>query len=288
MPVRKFLLVGLVLALPACTWLPWYHRSVRGTTAPTVPVTSPAPARAPPVRPPSLAVGVLPVAPSVVQAHPVRPPSPRSPVTSRPMAASSSVSQGSGVLEIRGQVRLVAGPGQQLHPGELADTVVYFMPAQGAPAPRPRHAEVVTNHRDFIPTALVVPQGSTVTYVNRDKVRHNVFSVTPGAEFNLGYQPAGTQDPHVFGKAGLVLVNCNVHHSMEMDILVVPSPYATRVGGDGRFVLHHVPAGMGTLVAWNPRARLLRQRVALPRSNPLVVSLIAERPRVVTRVEVGP
>lgn len=190
--------------------------------------------------------------------------------------------------DLHGRVQLVAGPGQQLHPGERTDTVVYFVPERGMPAPRPRHAEVITNHRDFQPTALVVPVGSTVTYVNRDKVRHNVFSVTPGAEFNLGYQPGGTRDPHLFGRPGLVLVNCNVHHSMEMDVLVVPSPYASRVAADGSFVLHDVPAGAGTLVAWNPRARILRKPVSPPLDAPMVVPLVAERPRVVTQVEVGP
>ena len=36
---------------------------------------------------------------------------------------------------------------------------------------------------------------------------------------------------------GLVLVSCNVHRSMELDLLVVPTLYAARVAADGSFTL---------------------------------------------------
>jgi plastocyanin len=184
-------------------------------------------------------------------------------------------------------VELQAGRGQQLHPGEAVDTVVYFVPAAGAPAPATRDADVVTAHRDFRPSAIALPLGSTLHYVNRDTVRHNVFSVTPGAAFNLGYQAAGRSAKHVFAQPGLVLVSCNVHHSMEMDVFVVPSRYASRAGADGRFTLHGLPPGPGELVAWNPRARLAHRAVTLPAAAPVVVPLLAERPRVVTEIGVG-
>jgi hypothetical protein len=73
---------------------------------------------------------------------------------------------------------------------------------------------------------------------------------------------------------------------MEMDVFVVPSAYAARVAADGSFVLHHLPRGAGELVAWNPRARLLR-RPMTSTSRPVVLPLLAERPRVVTVIDLG-
>lgn len=300
MPVRQLILIGPVLTLSACAWLPWHHRPSPPAAIPaapaavgTEPALPPVPARwhgSPPRMPvqaprPSIA---SPQSPRREPAPVMRPGPEHATPGRQARSATSTNAARPEVLDLHGRVQLKPGPGQQVQPGELADTVVYFVPAHGTRAPAPRHTQVITNHRDFQPTALVVPLGSTVTYVNRDKVRHNVFSVTPGAAFNLGYQPGGTRDPHVFDQPGLVLVNCNVHRSMEMDVLVVPTPYAGRVAGDGRFVLHDVPAGAGTLVAWNPRARMVRKTILVPLDAPASLPLLAERPRVVTRIEVEP
>ena len=168
------------------------------------------------------------------------------------------------LAQISGHVNLTAGRGQQVEPGDQDHTLVYYVPASGGARVRPGQFNVYTHNRDFSPEALAVPLGSTVTFVNLDDVRHNVFSVTPGSGFDLGYQASGQKVSHVFSHAGIVLVSCNVHRSMELDVLVVPSPYSAKVAADGSFTLRGLPSGPGTLHFWNPRAQPVSQALTLP------------------------
>lgn len=172
-------------------------------------------------------------------------------------------------------------------PGELIDSVVYYVPDAGAPRPQVGRFNIYTLNRDFKPAAMAVPIGSTARFVNQDEVRHNVFSVTPGNAFDLGYQAPGQSADQVLNRAGVVLVSCNVHRSMETDVLVVPSAYAAKVGADGRFVLRGLPAGAGQLYYWNPRGVLGAKAVALPASGEVNVTMQAVRPRVLTEIDVG-
>lgn len=291
MVVRGCIAAALALALSSCTWLTWPQaQRPPAPIAParTVPARTPEVTTAPPASAPAARAAEPSPAPPRSSQH--AKPRPATPVPRTPAPASARTTKAEpkpdGALELHGRVQLRAGHGQQLHPGEAVDTVVWFVPAAGMPPPRPQHASIVTAHRDFKPTALALPRGSRVTFVNHDSVRHNVFSVTPGAAFNLGYQAAGTSVDHVFTKPGLVLISCNVHHSMELDVFVVPSPYAGKVAADGSFVLRGLPAGPGELFAWNPRARVAHRAVTVPDAEAVTLPLLAERPRVVTRIDV--
>ncbi|MEO5831385.1 MAG: hypothetical protein ABIQ36_12545 [Rhodanobacter sp.] len=203
------------------------------------------------------------------------------------VAAAPVAAPAAATLQLSGHVSLKASRGQQIDAGEQADTLVYFVPASGGSRARPGHYTVYTHNRDFSPEAIAVPLGSTVTFVNLDDVRHNVFSVTPGAAFDLGYQGSGEKADHAFGRAGIVLVSCNVHHSMELDVLVVPSPYLVKVGADGDFTLAGLPAGPGTLYFWNPRAQLVSQKVRLPMGAAVSQQILAVRPRLTTALNAG-
>lgn len=183
---------------------------------------------------------------------------------------------------IRGQVMLAAAAGQAVSAADMSNTLVYFVPDTMKTRPHPGQYTIYTNHHQFQPGAMAVPLGSTVHFVNLDSVDHNVFSVTPGNRFNLGYQSHGQTTSHTFDHAGLVLISCNVHPSMEVDLLVEPSPYTARVGADGRFILHDIPAGSGTLHAWNPRAGMASRRLSLPQSAPVQMHLTITRPMVET------
>ncbi len=295
MNLHRSCLLGALAALSACAPV---RAPVAPPPAPAVQVpesrmTTPPPA--PPAPTPAAAPAAVAAPPS-----PARSPAPprathksatvasRAPSKSavlpppKPAAAASDAT-----LELRGRLTLTAGRGQALVPGELVDSVVYYVPAAGAPRPRAGRFNIYTLNRDFKPAAMAVPIGSTVRFVNQDEVRHNVFSVTPGSTFDLGYQAPGQSVDQVLNRAGVVLVSCNVHRSMETDVLVVPSAYAAKVGADGRFVLRGIPAGTGRLYYWNPRGALGAKAVTLPISGDVAVTVQAVRPRVLTEIDVG-
>jgi plastocyanin len=69
-------------------------------------------------------------------------------------------------------------------------TIVYIEQAAPAQAPlsRPR---IVQRNTTFQPASLVVMQGQTVDFPNEDKFYHNVFSLSPGNDFDLGIYRGG-------------------------------------------------------------------------------------------------
>lgn len=189
--------------------------------------------------------------------------------------------------EISGTVELVAGRGQQVAAGDRAETAVYFVPKNGNVRARPGQYTVYTDNHDFKPAALAIPLGSTVTFTNLDDVRHSVYSATPGAAFDLGFQATGEKVAHVFGNQGFVLIGCKVHRTMELDMLVVPTSYVTRVAANGSFSLRDLPAGPGTLYFWNPRAGLASEPVTLPMTGAIHQRMTAIKPHVATELHVG-
>lgn len=170
--------------------------------------------------------------------------------------------------------------------GDFADTLVYFVPASGKVLPHPGAFTVFTQNRAFDPAAMAIPLGSTVTFTNLDEVRHNEFSVTPGSAFNLGYQAPGQKTAQRFARPGMVLVGCRVHRGMELDVLVVPTAFVTRVAPDGSFTLRDLPSGPGTLYVWSPRGRLVTRSVTLPAQGSIAAHVALVRPALSTQIDV--
>lgn len=193
----------------------------------------------------------------VVKANPKA--APRAMPTRKPKPAPAA-----NRVALAGIVQLRGAAGQNVRAEDFGQTVVYFVPDRRRARPQPGTFTIYTHHRDFNPEWLVVPLGSTVTFTNLDTVKHNVFSVSPGNQFNLGYQSSQSSVNHRFDQPGLVLLSCNVHRAMRGDILVVPSRFAGTVRRDGSFRLAGVPNVAGTLYFWSPRARSTSMRVKPP------------------------
>lgn len=169
---------------------------------------------------------------------------------------------------IEGRLELVAGSGQSLRAEEVSDGVVYFLPKAGAEPASPGRYSVDTRAKGFSPAVLAVPVGSTVAFPNSDSIMHNVYSRSPNNAFDFGFYGAGQTRQHTFTRAGLVLVNCNVHQSMRANILVLATRYFVRPGRDGRFRIADVPAGPGTLVFWHPRGAPASLQIEVPAKVP--------------------
>ena len=283
MSIQRICLIGSLALIGACSMAPVQPSTVAtpavvATAKPTAVPTAAAPAAAAPP------IDAMPATPAASPSPPAPVPAPAPALAAAPRAEVKKAAPEAAVAaparaQISGHVKLTAGRGQQVEPGDQADTLVYYVPASGGARARPGQFNVYTHNRDFSPEALAVPLGSTVTFVNLDDVRHNVFSVTPGSAFDLGYQASGQKASHVFSHAGIVLVSCNVHRSMELDVLVVPSPYLAKLAADGSFTLRGLPPGPGTLHFWNPRAQPVSQAVTLPFGSVIKQTLQVTKPQ---------
>ncbi|MGH8184173.1 MAG: hypothetical protein ACREPH_11000 [Rhodanobacteraceae bacterium] len=208
------------------------------TMAPAAPVAMQAPAAQPLVPAPAASVASTPSAPVTAPVATPQPPEHRAhgaetrPLAMRkpkPARQAPATPSPTTLGALTGHIALVGSRGQSVLPEDSAQTLVYFVPASGNALPVPGSYTVFTHDRQFDPRGMAVPLGSTLKFTNLDDFRHNVYSVTPGSQFDLGYQASGTSASQTFTHAGLVLISCHVHHARALNLLVVPTRYATRL-----------------------------------------------------------
>ena len=133
----------------------------------------------------------------------------------------------------------------------LAGAVVFLESAQARRQVRPlEKAEMGQAGKQFVPTVIVVPVGSSVTFPNRDTVRHHVYSFSAIKKFELKLYIGTPANPVVFDQPGIAVLGCNIHDQMVGWIVVVDTPYYAMTGADGRVVID-APAGNYRLRSWH-------------------------------------
>lgn len=180
-------------------------------------------------------------------------------------------------MVISGRVRLTGGD------AEAAEAVIYFVPAEGVPEGLGRETgqapEIVTRDKALSPTVLSVSPGTQVRFPNDDPILHNLFSVSPENDFDVGVYSPGESPTVEFENPGVVNIYCNVHHDMHAHVLVVDTPWRASPGADGRFELTGLPPGHGELHVWHRQSEAWSHSVELPLSAPIEVALPVTKPR---------
>lgn len=146
--------------------------------------------------------------------------------------------------------------------GVSGESVVYVDTIQGKTFPAPAdHPVMDQKGLLFQPHILVVQVGTTVDFLNSDKVAHNVFwpSLMQGSKKlpgkNLGTWPQGEKRPFKFDQPGVAALLCNVHPEMAGYIVVVPTPYHVVTDKSGEYKIENVPDGQYNVVAWHEGAK---------------------------------
>jgi plastocyanin len=135
-------------------------------------------------------------------------------------------------------------------------SVVYIDAIAGKTFPAPTE-KVVIDQKGllFQPHVAAVPVGSTVEFLNSDKVAHNIFwpavSGNKKMSHNMGTWPSGQKREFKFDTAGVVPLLCNVHPEMSAYIVVSPTPYFAVTDADGSYKIANVPEGQYTVTAWH-------------------------------------
>ena len=137
----------------------------------------------------------------------------------------------------------------------VSEAVVVAIPVDGAPkAPGPTGVETVDqiNH-EFVPRVKIVLAGASVSFPNKDNVRHHVYSFSPAKRFELPLYAGTPAVPVLFDKPGVVVLGCNIHDWMVGYIYVSESPYFAKTGADGKAVIADLPARAYTVRVWHPQ-----------------------------------
>jgi plastocyanin len=135
----------------------------------------------------------------------------------------------------------------------VSEAVVFLESASARAAVRPQTGiEIEQADKRFTQRVTVVPVGSAVTFPNRDKVRHHVYSFSPVKTFELKLYIGTPANPVVFDKPGIAVLGCNIHDTMLAWVVAVETPFHGQTGAAGRVRLADVPPGSYRLRSWHP------------------------------------
>jgi len=175
------------------------------------------------------------------------------------MAVVAMMSLAASAGTISGKVSGVAG-----------ESVVYVDTIQGKTFPAPsEHPVIDQKGLLFQPHITVVQAGTTVEFLNSDKVAHNVFwpSLMQGTKKlpgkNLGTWPQGEKRSFKFDQPGVAALLCNVHPEMSGYVVVSPTPYHAVTDKSGNYKIENVPDGQYNVVAWHEGAKSQSKSVAV-------------------------
>jgi len=150
------------------------------------------------------------------------------------------------------------------------DAIVYIETAGTKTFPPPKdHPVMDQKNLKFVPHVLPIVAGTTVDFLNSDKVLHNVFSPDNCAEkFNLGSWPQGQRKSYTFKNQGCSpVLLCNVHPEMEGYVVTLQNPYFAVSEKDGSYTIKNVPAGKYTVKIWHEKLKGSPQEVTVKESG---------------------
>jgi plastocyanin len=160
-----------------------------------------------------------------------------------------------------------------LEKSDDASGAVVYVTGYTEPGPTQQAVLEQENER-FLPRVLPIVAGQTVTFPNRDRFYHNVFSVSSVEPFDLGqYKSSDPPRSQKFTKPGLVPVYCNIHPQMISYVVVLENPAFATTAEDGAFELRGVRAGPITVNAWLPGAQRVSKEITLEPGAEVTVEL---------------
>ena len=132
--------------------------------------------------------------------------------------------------------------------------------AETKPLPK---ARIIQRNAVFIPSVLPVTPGTKVEFINSDRFFHNVFSISPGAKFNIGRRPTNTIVRRTINKTGNISLFCDIHSQMASTIISLNTPYFTTANRNGVYLLEKLPAGKYRIEVLNPNFEKITMELTL-------------------------
>lgn len=107
----------------------------------------------------------------------------------------------------------------------------------------------------FNPFVLPVAAGTTVSFPNRDQIRHHVYSFSKVKRFELELYGEDEEKSVIFDQQGVVALGCNIHDNMLAYIYIARSNIFAKSDAAGVVTIKDIPAGAYTAYVWHPRMR---------------------------------
>lgn len=126
---------------------------------------------------------------------------------------------------------------------------------------------VVQRNAQFIPNVLPVTPGTKVEFINLDRFFHNVFSISPGARFNIGRRPTNTVVERTISNHGDVSLFCDIHSQMSGTIISLNTPYFTTANNNGVFLIDNLPAGKYRIEVIHPGFAKVEKEVTISKDQ---------------------
>jgi len=80
--------------------------------------------------------------------------------------------------------------------------------------------EVDQKGKTFVPSALTVHKGDTITFKNSDPFAHNAYTDEETNEFDVGMQATGKETKMTVNSAESFSVECAIHPNMLLEVTV--------------------------------------------------------------------
>lgn len=158
------------------------------------------------------------------------------------------------------------------------DVIVLAYPLSFRPVVKPMmNVRLLQKESCFVPRVLPVTPGTTVFFINRDRYYHDVFSLTPGARFDIGRRPTGTAVGKTIKQSGELKLFCDIHPGMTATILCVETPYFTRSSRNGVYLLKNLPPGRYRLEVYHPDLKRVAETVDVKKNKALRVDFNLKR-----------
>ena len=182
-------------------------------------------------------------------------------VTSAALIAIASLQALAWAGDVRGRIKA-----QGMRSPE--NIVVYIDNLPGKTFQPPvQHAIMDQFQMEFVPHVLAIVKGTTVNFLNDDRVQHNVYwpAINHNRKLahNMGTWPQGIVKSFTFNELGDIPLLCKVHAEMSGYIVVVPTPYFAITDKQGNFTIKDVPPGQYTLKTWSEEAQPTAQEVTI-------------------------
>ena len=179
-------------------------------------------------------------------------------VAAKPVIEKTAVVAGG----VQGTITLLGVDGRVV---ESKNIIVSIVPDSVSIAPRAVKNHIITmRNKIYKPSHLAVQVGDKVTFVNQDRLKHNVFSSSAKNRFDLGTYKRGKRPAIEFQNAGLVKVYCNLHKRMATYINVMETDRSAITDVDGFFFVGDLPPGKYKLKAWHLRGTIQKTFVVSP------------------------